>query len=155
MKVIYISLISILLVNCSFDNKSGIWKNENYKNNEEKNIFEEFKKISLRNKDYNKKIILKNDFNFVLSSVMSNFQWKDIYYAGNNNTDNFEYKNLNQIIFKSKKLTKYNVNNFLLYENDNLILSDQRGNIIIFSTINNSIIAKFNFYKKKYYINFF
>ena len=150
MKVIYISLISILLVNCSFDNKSGIWKNENYKNNEEKNIFEEFKKISLRNKDYNKKIILKNDFNFVLSSVMSNFQWKDIYYAENNNTDNFEYKNLNQIIFKSKKLTKYNVNNFLLYENDNLILSDQRGNIIIFSTINNSIIAKFNFYKKKY-----
>ena len=71
MKVIYISLISILLVNCSFDNKSGIWKNENYKNNEEKNIFEEFKKISLRNKDYNKKIILKNNFNFIV--ILFNF----------------------------------------------------------------------------------
>ena len=68
MRFFYCLLVLFFFQSCSFDNKSGIWKNENYKNNEEKNIFEEFKKISLRNKDYNKKIILKNNFNFISSN---------------------------------------------------------------------------------------
>ena len=29
MKLFYILIFSILLQSCSFDNKSGIWKNEN------------------------------------------------------------------------------------------------------------------------------
>ena len=33
MKLFHFFLIIILLTNCSFDNKTGIWKNENLKKN--------------------------------------------------------------------------------------------------------------------------
>ena len=40
--------------------------------------------------------------------------------------------------------------NFLLYENNNIITYDDKGNVIIFSINENKIITKFNFYKKRF-----
>ena len=40
------------------------------------------------------------------------------------------------------------MNEFILVENSNLISNDIRGNIIIYSIDTESIIGKFNFYKK-------
>ena len=37
-----------------------------------------------------------------------------------------------------------------MFEEDNLITSDIRGNIIVFSISKNEIISKFNFYKKNF-----
>jgi outer membrane protein assembly factor BamB len=37
-----------------------------------------------------------------------------------------------------------------LFEKNNLLINDEKGNIIIFSINENKIISKFNFYKKKY-----
>ena len=85
-----------------------------------------------------------------LSAPINNIKWNDIFYDQSNNFKNFIYSDSNEIIFKSKKITKYQVNNFILFEKDNLISSDLKGNVIIFSIKENKVIAKFNFYKKRY-----
>ena len=67
-----------------------------------------------------------------------------------NNYINFRYNDLNKLIFKSKKITKDKLNDFILFEDNNLIASDQKGNIIVFSINENKIINRFNFYKKRH-----
>ena len=49
--------------------------------------------------------------------------------------------------FKGKKLSRSPLSKSLLYKNGNIFASDQR-NSIIYSVENNSILQKFNFYKK-------
>ena len=111
--------------------------------------FQDFKKISTKDDEFNKIVDIK-DFNLNLFKPKISNQWKDIFYNYGNNTDNFRYKKKNQLIFKSKKLTKNKINKFILLENNNLILSDKKGNIVVFSISQNKVISKFNFYKKKF-----
>ena len=150
MKLFYALIILIFFQNCSFDNKTGIWKNENIKIKKNDDIFKEFKKISKSSDSFNKIIPVKKKFTFRINSPTSTSEWKDIFYNKNNNYDNFKYNNLNKKVFKSKKLSKHEVNDFLLFEDGNLIINDIKGNIITFSINENRIINNFNFYKKKY-----
>jgi outer membrane protein assembly factor BamB len=150
MKLFYVLVILIIFQSCSFDNKTGIWKNENSISNKDNDLFNEFKKISISEDNFNKVITLKKNFKFQKSNPVDNFQWNDIFYSKNNNLKNFKYNYLNRIIFKSKKITRHKVNNYLLFEENNLIVSDQKGNIIIFSINKNKMISKFNFYKKQF-----
>ena len=57
---------------------------------------------------------------------------------------------MNQKSFRSKKITKHKIDNYILYENDNVISTDQSGNINVYSLSDKKKILKFNFYKKKY-----
>ena len=148
MKYLYFVIFLIFTSNCSFDNKSGIWNNENLFEKED-NKFEEFKTLTSSNRSFNKIVNLDKNFKFKLTNPVNNFEWNEIFYNDSNNTKNFKYTELNKINLKSKKLTKYKINKFLLFEENNLILNDEKGNIIIFSISSNRIIAKFNFYKKK------
>ena len=86
----------------------------------------------------------------LLFEPLNNDKWNDIFYSSNNNLKNFKYKNLNQIVFKSKKLTKNYPNKYLLYDNKNLIFGDDNGNLIVFSIYQDKIISKYNFYKNKF-----
>ena len=144
----YPIIFLFLLINCSFDNKSGIWTNNDKKNTKDQ-VFKDFKKISTKDDEFNKIINIK-DLNLNLSEPKTSSQWQDIFYNYGNNSENFKYSKKNQLIFKSKKLSKKNVNKFILLKNNNLILSDKKGNIAIFSIDQNKIVSKFNFYKKKY-----
>ena len=150
MKLFYVLVILIIFQSCSFDNKTGIWKNENSISNKDNDLFNEFKKISISEDNFNEEITLKKSFRFQKSNPVDNFQWNDIFYSKNNNLKNFKYNYLNRIIFKSKKITRHKVNNYLLFEENNLIVSDQKGNIIVFSINKNKMISKFNFYKKQF-----
>ena len=150
MKLFYAIIISIFMQSCSFDNKTGIWKNENSTSKNNKDLFKEFKTLSSSNEFFNKIIPLKKNFKFILNKPLDNMEWQDIFYNQTNNFDNFTYNDLNQLIFKSKKLTNHKVNNFILLEENNLIINDHKGNIIVFSINENKLISKFNFYKKKY-----
>ena len=47
------------------------------------------------------------------------------FYNLNNNFDNFSFKNNGNLIFKSKKLSKYEIGDFILYENENIIINDR------------------------------
>ncbi len=150
MKFFIIFFTLIFLAGCSFDNKSGIWKNNNNITKKDKDIFSDFKTLSSSKKSFNKIIPLNENFNFNIKNNQSSFKWTDIFYSPSNNFDNFNYGNSNQLIFKSKKISKKKVSQYILFENNNIITSDDNGNLIIFSLDKNKDIEKFNFYKKKY-----
>ena len=150
MKLFYVLVVLIFSQNCSFDNKSGIWKDNNSSSQKNNDTFKDFKALSTSNKSFNKVIPLDKNYQFKLNNPINNFEWTDIYYDKSNNFNNFQYSNNNKNIFKSKKLSKYKISDYVLFEKNNLITSDEKGNIIVFSVNENKIIIKFNFYKKKY-----
>ena len=149
MKFYFISIIILLITGCSFDNKSGIWTSDKdlKKNND---ILKDFKKISVSEDTFDKIISLENAKEIEISSPVNNLNWNDIYFNDENNLKNFKVGSLNQILFKSKKLSRNKSNNYLIFENGNLILSDDKGNIIVYSVEEKKIISKYNFYRKEY-----
>jgi hypothetical protein len=150
MKLFYVLIIFVFLPNCSFDNKSGIWKDINSiseKNNDE---FKDFKTITVDDNFFKKIISKNNDFTFKLERPRDNYNWRDIFYNKQNNSANFAYNDTNKVIYKSKKISRYNINNQFLLDDGNFIFADAKGNILIFSREKNKIINKFNFYKKRY-----
>ena len=44
----------------------------------------------------------------------------------------FHIKIKNELVFKSKRISKYEVNDNILFSDDIVILSDEKGNIIFF-----------------------
>ena len=151
MKYFYLLIIFFSLLSCSFDNKTGIWKNENkVEIKKDEDSFKDFKKITFLEDEFNETLRLKNNFTFNLSKPIDNLYWHDIFYNSGNSIKNFTYKNLNKLIYQSKKLSRYNFNNYKLYEDGNIVLSNNNGDLIIFSLEDKKIINKFNFYKKKY-----
>ena len=150
MKFIYFLICIFLFNNCSFDNKTGIWNNKNIIKKADNNIFNKFEKIIQSNETFKSILPLKKNFKFNKITLVNNLEWKDIFYNKTNNYDNYKYNNTNELIFKSKKLTKYNSNYYILFEENNAITTDNKGNILVFSIDENKVIAKYNFYKKKF-----
>ena len=64
MKFVFSVLIIIFLQNCSFDNKSGIWKNENSITKKDDEFFKDFENINFSNQEFEKIIPIKNNFLF-------------------------------------------------------------------------------------------
>ena len=149
MKSIFILLILTILNSCSFDKKSGIWKDENAVPKSKK-IFKDFDRLSTLNEPHKKDIPIKDGFNFKISAAQNNFKWTDELYQENNNLENFTYTDKNKIIFKSKKLSRSALNKKFLYKDNLIFLSDIKGNIILYSINEDRLIKKINFYKKKY-----
>tara|TARA_Y100000816_G_scaffold277786_1_gene248321 strand:- start:12388 stop:13713 length:1326 start_codon:yes stop_codon:yes gene_type:complete len=150
MKFFFAVLILFFFQNCSFDNKSGIWDDSKKTFNKEKDVFKEFKKISPSIKPFEEIIPIAKNFEFKLSKTKNISKWNDPFYSNSNNLENFSYNNFDNSILTSKKLTKYKSSNILLHEENNLITNDDKGNIIVYSTKENQIISKFNFYKKRH-----
>ena len=150
MKLFYALTILIIFQSCSFDNKSGIWKNANETSEKNDGVFKEFEKLSSSNETFDKIVLIKKNFKFKLDNITNNYVWNDIFYNSTNNFKNYKYNNSNQLLYKSKKLTKNQINNYLLFDQNNIILNDEKGNILVFSINEKKIITKFNFYKKKY-----
>ena len=112
--------------------------------------FDEFKPLTYDKEIFDKIIDINKDFIFQLPSQIKNSKWSDVYYNQSNNYSNFSYNDRKSLIFKSKKLSSRNISSLFLYDRGNLIFSDSKGNLIIFSIESNKAIIKFNFYKKKY-----
>ncbi len=150
MKLSFVLLILFFTISCSFDNKSGIWKNESISSKNDPGSFEDFKKIGSNKSNFNEVIEFKKKFIFNLPKKINNNKWEDIYYNQFNNYVNFAFDEKKYLIFKSKKISKYKIGKFFLYDKGNLVLTDEKGNLIIFSIKTNKVIKKLNFYKKKY-----
>ena len=150
MRFFIFSLIISILYACSFDDKSGIWQNQNNTLMNKKDQFKDFKKISISTERFDKEIILDKKSNVQTLKPINNFEFNDVFYNNENNLANFKFSEQNKSIFKSKKITRYKINKSILYKNENLISSDENGNIIVFSIKDNRIISKYNFYKKKF-----
>ncbi len=148
MKLFKSLIIFIFFIQCSFDNRTGIWNNKN-KIKDEKEVFGEFKTLSSSKNAYSQIKIIDKNIRFKINKPFSNLNWNEKFYNNSNNLDNLFYQNSNQLVFKSKKVTTNKASEYFLINEDNVFLSDQEGNIIIFSLIENNILFKYNFYKKK------
>ncbi len=151
MKLLAISFILFFLNSCSFDNKTGIWKNnEDTISKSNTDSFIDFKPLVTSKDTFDRIISLKKDYKFTIPKKINNKSWQDIYYNRGNNLDNFTLNSKKNLIFKSKKISNHKLNNYFLFDKDNLITNDHRGNIIVFSIKENKVLTKFNFYKKKF-----
>ena len=150
MKLFFVVIIYIFLNHCSFDDKTGIWKSNNNISKKEKNLFEEFKTLSGREEYFEQEIVIKKNYTINLPKKNISKNWNDIYYGQTNNTENFSYILDKNSLSISKKLSRYNLNKYILYNDKYFILNDQRGNIITFSRSQNKVLNKYNFYNKKF-----
>ena len=149
MKFFLTSMLLIILSSCSFDNKTGIWTNNNEANSKKKEIFKDFETLYTKTKSFNSLIDPGDNLEIILDPIKLNLKWTDEYYKNSNNLDNFSYKDLNELIFKSRKLSRYKTKDRLLYDNQKAVITDDKGNVIVYSIANQQIILKYNFYKKK------
>ncbi len=150
MKFFFILVFLIILSNCSFDNKTGIWQNSNEVTSKKDDRFKDFETLYTETKSFESIIEPENNIKINLDPIQLNLKWTDIFFDNSNNLKNFSYKNTNKLIFKSKKISRHKIKDRLLYDNQKIIVTDDRGNIIVYSTDNQEIILKYNFYKKKF-----
>ena len=151
MKIIYYILVIIFLQSCSFDNKSGIWKNSSEEEKKVNKNFKDFKKIVLESENFfNRTVELDKEFNFSLSSLSIPNKWNDFFYGNNNVNANFAYSDKNELIIQSTKLSRKNIDSNILFDSNLLLSSDSQGKIILYSLKKKKILYKYNFYKKKY-----
>ena len=65
MKFCLIILVLIFLQQCSFDNKTGIWKNEELINTKENQVFDEFEKLYVLEEAFDKIISIDPKFKYI------------------------------------------------------------------------------------------
>ena len=151
MKLFNIIIILIFLQACSFDSKTGIWKDNSNPEEIKDNVFKDFESVKTNNIISFKEIIqIEDNFKFFSISPVVNNSWYDVFYKKNNIYDNFVYNNLNQINLKSKKFSRNKIDSGILYTNNRIITADIKGNIIVYSEKEKKIVNKYNFYKKKF-----
>ena len=128
----FLLIILFILSSCSFDNKSGIWtESHSVKKPEDK--FKEFKNLYIVEKVFNKTVEPKNNLKILLSPIKNNIIWHEKNYSNSNNFDNFNYKDENDLFLKSKKLSRYKIKDEILFNDNNLIMTDLNGNVIVYS----------------------
>ena len=92
MKLFYTLFILIFLQNCSFDNKSGIWKNENTVSKKERDLFKDFETLNVSNQGFKNTIPIPKNFRFNKFALLDNKNWNDTLFDETNNLKNLRYK---------------------------------------------------------------
>ena len=150
MKKLILIILIFLSSHCSFDNKSGIWKNSDTIDSKKTERFKDFETLYAQEKSFNKIILPDKSVDLLLDPIKETKQWSDEFYQESNNFDNFEYENLNEIIHKSKKISRYKIKDKILFDGENIVVTDIKGNIVVYSVDRKEITYKYNFYKKKF-----
>ena len=125
MKLVFVITIVIVLKACSFDNKSGIWRNDKGSVVERK-IFRDFQNLSSINKNFDQIKKIDKNFKFQTLKEIKSISWNDIFYNSNNNIKNFDYTNSNFLTFRSKKISNSVSSDYLLSDGENIFLSDEK-----------------------------
>ena len=152
MKFFFLIILLILISNCSFDNKTGIWKNEQNKLSVKKDngVFKDFQNINLsKNRNFDQIIEAEKNLNFFLDSKKTITNWKDQFFSNGNVYPNILYDKNNNTI-KGKKLSTSQLNQNIFFINNLLIASNFKGDLIVYSVTKKKILNKYNFYKKKF-----
>ena len=150
MRFLFIVFTLFLFQHCSFDDKSGIWKSENKIKKKINDQDSGFEKLTTTQEKFDKIIPFKPNIKIDISEPVKNSSWDDVFFKNSNNYINFKYKDINKLIFKSKRLSKFDLNKYQLIDDKNVITSDKKGNLIIYSLNKKQILTKFNFYKNRF-----
>ena len=149
----FLILSLIFLNNCSFDNKTGVWKEHNKAIIEKAKSKQKIEKIFKKNEIFDQETESKDIV--IISEKEENRDWSEYNFVESNNVSHLEYQNNKNRIFKSKKIgkKKYSIENIdsePLVLKDNIIFADLSGNVYNYSTQRKKLVWKFNFYKKKF-----
>ena len=149
----FLILPLIFLNNCSFDNKTGVWKEHNKAIIEKAKSKQKIEKIFKKNEIFDQETESKDIV--IISEKEENRDWSEYNFVESNNVSHLEYQNNKNRIFKSKKIgkKKYSIENIdsePLVLKDNIIFADLSGNVYNYSTQRKKLVWKFNFYKKKF-----
>tara|TARA_Y100000591_G_scaffold330225_1_gene360613 strand:- start:1347 stop:2681 length:1335 start_codon:yes stop_codon:yes gene_type:complete len=145
-------LITIILIipiySCSFDNKTGIWQNDQSDkklSERQKNLKREkiFKKTNLFDKEIKKNLKIK------INPEKENTTWKNEYFNSKNNYENFKIKRFEDRNY-SKEKHHLKLRGKLLVNDDIIVSYDNKANIIVYSINNREIVLKYDFYKNKF-----
>tara|TARA_B100000029_G_scaffold397989_1_gene396411 strand:+ start:976 stop:2316 length:1341 start_codon:yes stop_codon:yes gene_type:complete len=149
----FLILLLVFLNSCSFDRKTGIWKEHNKKIIEEAKSQKKTERIFEKNKIFDQEITSKDIV--VISEKKKNKDWLEDNFEQNNDVPHLDYQNNKNSILKSKKIGKNNhsvetLNLEPLVFQENIFFSDLSGNIYNYSADSRKLLWKFNFYKKKF-----
>ena len=163
MKRLFWFFIAIIISSCSLDNKTGIWKdasniiveNSDIKTLESADKDKQYEDIFFKNKIYSEEKNALNNLRIEIDPPIKIDSWIEKYATPSNNISNFYYTGNQNLISRSKKLSKsYTTKDFLnkstIFYNGNLISYDHKGVIFIYSLKLKKKIFKYNFYKKKF-----
>ena len=151
MKIVNIIFLLLILTNCSFDNKTGIWTNNTKDKKIEKKEVKNSEIISASNqKIFDEEKNSLNKINIIFPEVSKNLKWPEEYFNNQNNYQNAFLNTQFTKISKSKKLARGKISHNFYIINNNVFYNDHRGNIYVYSIDKDQVIFKFNFYKKKY-----
>jgi len=156
-KKIIFFIIFILLHNCSFDSKTGIW-NDAEKEKKRIAVLEteqskilKIEKVYSADNAYSKEIILKKKINLSKPKNYSEWKMSNLNHAnflGNIYLSGIDNKFLKKKIGKDKFSIHNNMSLVLVYDN-NIIFSDDKGTIFNINK-NGKVNWKKNIYKKSY-----
>ena len=156
MKRLIFFLFSLLIfTNCSFDNKTGIWKNaEDIAETKDQKKTEELLDVFTENKIFNEESKNSKNIKINIADDLKNLNWTDEFFNLNNNIPNINYKNNKLLVSKILKVSKLNYSKDrlirpLIYD-QKIIFSDNKGVIYVFSLKTYKKIFEFNFYKKRH-----
>ena len=90
------------------------------------------------------------NINILIEKPEKSSNWLQSGYNLSNNTPNLFFKLKKDIVLKSSKLSRSSLNENLLFSNNNIISSDHKGTIYVYSIENKKKSFQFNFYQKKY-----
>jgi len=158
MQVFFLIFIYITISSCSFDNKTGIWKDASNTTVETKdttsiknnNLKTRYENIYTKDESFNKEIIILDNSSFKLNPPVRIENWLERHASPKNNIPNFLYTGNNLQLLKSSKLSKGNNDRDILFYKNNLISYDHKGKIFIYSLSLKKKIFEFDFYKKTY-----
>jgi len=141
MKCFILILVVLPVLSCSFDNKTGIWKDasdisvnnqgsKSIENNENERRYED---IFVKNKIFNEEKNSPSNFIFKLDGQEITDNWLEQYGDKTNNISNFSYGGYKTLLSKSSKLGKLSSNKNVIFYDEKLITTDHKGKIFIYS----------------------
>jgi outer membrane protein assembly factor BamB len=156
-KLLIVMLFPIIFINCSFGNRTGIWKDLS-KETTIKKERAQYKPIFAKGEKFKKEI--SNDIVVNISKPITNDHWLEQNFTAINFVPHLQYENKKNLVFKSKKIGKikgsiFNSEFEPLIVNENIFFYDIFGSIYNYSTSEERIIWKYNFYKKRFKKHFF
>ena len=108
------------------------------------------KDVFLENKIFEDEKDSDSKIKITLSPPLKNKSWSNDYFSLTNNIPNIYYENEKLLVFKSSKLSRNFGNKDILFHNNIVISSDNKGTIYIYSLNQKKKIFEYNFYKKKF-----
>ena len=133
------------IMSCSFDNKTGIWKdisdtvvdNKNVETIEGSNTVSRYEDVLLKNQSFNKEKKPIKESNIKADTSVRVLNWHEQFAISSNNISNFSYSDNRTIVSKGPKLSKFFTskkysNESIVFYNNKLISHDHKGTIFIY-----------------------